>query len=306
MKAGRTANSDVGGTRRRVHPAAGRPYTRVDRGGPRGSSVLPRDRLPMIADDFDSQAFPLAGPIGELAGEHGHSAREAIEVLRGLGYRGVQWSATLAGVRPRELDAGARRDLKVLLRRLGMIAAGVDLWIPAEHFADSERVDRAVAAAIEAIGLAGDLGGVPLSIRLPGGDGERAAVAAMLAAAERHGVMVADHARPPCEDGRCGIGLDPVAELAAGTDPVERVFECGSRIAVARVSDLTRSGLRAPVGGDASERRLDLVRYRVALAVQSPRCRVVADARQWGDVEAGLRQSLAAWRDAGRPVGSGS
>ncbi len=259
-----------------------------------------------IGDPFGSEAFPLAAPIGELVAEQGLDVREGIERLRSLGYRSVQWSATLAGVRPRELDAGARRDLRVILRRLGMAAAGVDLWIPVEHFADPARVDRAVAAAVEAIGLAGDLGGVPLSIRLPDGDDLQGAVAAVLAAAERHGVMVADHARPPCGDSRCGIGLDPVAELAAGADPVERVFECGGRIAVARLSDLTRSGLRSPVGGDASERRLDVVRYRVALAVQSPQCRVVADARQWGEVEEGLRQSLVAWRDAGRPVESGS
>jgi hypothetical protein len=245
---------------------------------------------------------PLAGPLAESMAAGGRSVREAIELLREIGFRAVQWSATVAGVRPRELDASARRDLRVLLRRLGLVASGVDLWIPTEHFADPTRADRAVAAAIEAIGLAGDLGGGPLSMRLPGGEPERGAVTAILAAAERHGVAVADHARPPCAESRCGVGLDPVAELAAGVDPVERVFEWGGRVTVARLSDLTRSGLRAPVGGDLAERRLDLLRYRVALAVQAPACRIVVDARQWGEVEAGLRQSVAAWREAARPT----
>jgi sugar phosphate isomerase/epimerase len=259
-----------------------------------------------MSEAIGGDARNLAGPLGDLVAAGGRSVREALDDLRGLGFAGVQWSATLPEVRPRDLGASARRDLKALLRRVDLRVAGIDLWIPPEHFADASRVDRAVAATLEAIGLAGDLGRCPLSLRLPApreaGDAVGGVLDALLAAADRSGVAIADHADPVCADPRCGVGIDPVAEFAAGRDPVATVFERAGRIVAARLCDLTRSGLRAAVGEGGGEGRLDTMRYRVALEIAGFHGMVVVDARQWSEVAAGLRRSIEVWREAGRPA----
>jgi sugar phosphate isomerase/epimerase len=257
-------------------------------------------------DAMSGDARLLAGPLGDLVATGGRSVREALEHLRALGFAGVQWSATLPEARPRDLGASARRDLKAVLRRFDLRVSGIDLWVPPEHFVDASRVDRAVAATVEAIGLAGDLGRCPLSLRLPAvqadGDAVGGVLDAILATAERSGVAIADHADPACADPRCGIGIDPVAEFAAGRDPVAVVFERAGRIVAARLCDLTRSGLRAAVGGGGGEGRLDTLRYRVALEVAGFHGMVVVDARQWAEIDAGLRRSIEVWREAGRPA----
>src|SRR5690606_35381914 len=112
---------------------------------------------------FDERDMPLAPTLAALPGE----PRRSIDRLHELGFRFIQLSATHPGLRPRELDQSARRDLLATLRRRERSPAGVDLWIPPEHFADAAQVDRAVAAAIAAIELAADLGRVPLSLALP-------------------------------------------------------------------------------------------------------------------------------------------
>ncbi|MFI4898047.1 MAG: hypothetical protein ACIARR_09495, partial [Phycisphaerales bacterium JB059] len=124
--------------------------------------------------------------------------RAAIAWVQSLGARRVRLDAAAPGVRARELDRSARRDLGGLLRRRELTFTGLDLWIPSAHFEETAHVDRAVDATLGAIRLAGDLarlgdgGGAPV-LRVPLGDAPAAGVVAALErAALEAGVGVAD------------------------------------------------------------------------------------------------------------------
>lgn len=216
---------------------------------------------------------------------------EAFRRLAALGFRRVQLAATQPGFRPRELDRSARRDLGATLRRREMTVAGIDLWIPPAHFLDPARVDRAVAATIETLKLAADLDRCPVCLELPeDGTGDEV-IATMRDAALHEGIALADHAVPPAERPGIGVGVDPVAWMADGRDPVEAVAMAGERLVSARVGDLLRGGLRGPLGGDGG--RLDVAAYHTALALRA--VPVVIDARQWADPWAGLERTARAW-----------
>lgn len=216
----------------------------------------------------------------------------AFRRLASLGFRRVQLSATQAGLRPRELDGSARRDLVVTLRRREIEVGGVDLWIPPSHFGEAARVDRAVAAVVEAIRLAADLGRCPVSLELPAGEEAEGVIASLRDTAMHHGVALADHAVPARVREGVGLGIDPVAWLADGADPVEGVVTAEDRLVSARLCDLVRGGLRGAVGEDGG--RLDLAAYRAALTMRGEAA-VVVDARQWADPWHGVRRTAEAW-----------
>jgi sugar phosphate isomerase/epimerase len=223
--------------------------------------------------------------------------RAAIEWAAGLGYRAVQLDATVPGIRPRELDRSARRDLAALLRRLELGFSGLDLWIPPPHFADAANADRALAATAQALELAADLSrltesgdGAVVSIALP----DKAAGFAMeslAGAADRVGARLADHRWPVQVDasGPIGIGIDPAALLAAGSDPASEVSRLATTPVAARLSDVVPGG-RVAVGSG----RLDVLGYRVALATKGYARRLVVDLRGVRDQEAAANAALAA------------
>ncbi len=235
---------------------------------------------------------PTLAPLGDRP-------REALVRLGSLGFAAVQLSAAQPGLRPRELDHSARRDLLSLLRRVELAPAGLDAWVPAEHLAAADRSDRAVAALCAAIHLAADLGRVPLSVILPIDKGPAAAgaVAAVTAEAARCGVTLADHNVPPLTGQANAAGIDPASWLAAGGDPAEAVTIAGERLASARLVDLLTNGARAPVGG-AHGARLDVGAYKAALASNGYRGHIVIDARGWSEPWAGIEQSAQAWERA--------
>lgn len=250
----------------------------------------------------------LAAAIEPLGG----TAREAFVQLRRAEVQGVLWPTTVRGLRPRDLDRGARHDLEVVLRRLELELAAVELPIPPEHYALPEKVDRAVSAAGEAIRFAAEFGRVPVCMRLPDlGSGaaevdreaSQDAIAAIVATADRFGVILSDE-RVPIADRSSfgevvGVGLDPVALLAGGIDPAAAALEHGRRLASARLADLDAAGVRLPPGEGG---RLDLMRYRVALELASWEGFVLIDPRQWRDPRSGVIGTVAAWREAGAPV----
>lgn len=217
--------------------------------------------------------------------------RPAFERLAAMGFRHVQLSASQDGLRPRELDRSARRDLLATMRRHELSVGGIDIWIPAAHFLDVARIDRAVALVGEAIGLAEDLGRCPVSCTLPGQEAGVQVLEALVAAAEQRGVRLADHALPPSD--AADVGIDPAACLAVGTDPAAAILRAGSRVASVRLSDLLATGLRGPIGGP--DGRLDVTAYRVAIDVAGYTRAVVVDARQWTDPWAGLAQTRETW-----------
>lgn len=262
-------------------------------GGPRGRVGVDTFSRPMPARSQHPLAATVA-PLGEPA--------SALAWLSAAGIRGAQLSAAQPGTRPRELGESARRDLRATLVRLELVASGIDAWIPPSHFTDAANLERAIDAVAGACELAGELGRVPVCVMLPGpADGDsasarrREAIAAIGAAADRHGVTVADCgpsadlAFPPF--GRC---VDPAAVLAAGGDPAAEASRLGTRLAAARVVDLTRAGMRAPIGL-AGESRLDALAYRIALEVAGFRGLPVIDARQWTDPRAGILATAGSW-----------
>jgi sugar phosphate isomerase/epimerase len=211
--------------------------------------------------------------------------RAAIHWVAAAGCRWVQLDAAAAGIRPRDLDRSGRRDLAALLRRTQLRLSGLDLWIPAEHFADAAKSERALDAVLGAIDLAADLrrlaesAGAAVSIALPVAPLEtiRSAIAAH---AQSRGIDVADHtmregaALDPLSP--VGAGLDPAAALLAGRDPPQLALAAGRSLKSARLSDASAVG-RVAVGDPRG--RLDVVAYEAALAAAGYQTAVVVDLR---------------------------
>ena len=102
-----------------------------------------------------------------MAGPGAPSMRDAFAWLARAGLRGVQLDATSPETRARDLSASARRDLRATMHRNELICAGLDFLIPPAHYADPTHVSRAFDAIVGAIGLAADLGRVPVTAPLP-------------------------------------------------------------------------------------------------------------------------------------------
>lgn len=245
-------------------------------------------------------APPLAPTLAALGGD----PRHALNRLHDMAFRFVQFSAAQPGLKPRELDRSARRDLLATMRRMEIEPAGIDLWIPPEHLCSASHVDRAVSALIAAIEMAADLGRVPVSVQLPPKHDESdEAVYTVRAAAHRHGVPLADHAVFTTNDARhehdefFGIGIDPAAWLASGSDPANIVSGNSTAIIAARLCDISTSGMRFPIGERAASGRLDVQAYKVALSIAGYTRPIALDARQWPEPWTGIAHSRDAWTD---------
>ncbi len=214
-----------------------------------------------------------------------------------VGARAVQLDATMPGLRPRELDRSARRDLAATLRREGLAFSGVDAWIPPAHLADAAHADRAVAALVQAAAFAGELAMLTnstptsrvASIRLPNKpcDG---VIEALLRSCESSGVWFACH-EWPLVDARLGAGIDPAALIAAGADPAREVARLATPILAARLTDLGASGRVVP-----GEGHLDLLAYVVALATSGFQGYAIVDAAGLPDPATVVRTLLGAAR----------
>ncbi|MHC4826040.1 MAG: hypothetical protein ACYTEY_05725, partial [Planctomycetota bacterium] len=156
------------------------------------------------------------------------------------------------------------------LRRLQVAAAGLDLWIPADHFLDPARVDRAMAAVGVAIELVADLGRCPVSLVLPGAE----ALPMMEAIAEqalRFGVRVADHAVPPAVSRSMpsiGAGIDTAVWLAQDKDPSAGVREYARDLVTVRQCD---------------DPRFDAAAFQQVLLACAYRGPIVIDLRECAD-----------------------
>lgn len=224
--------------------------------------------------------------------------REQLALVAAWGFRAVALDGKAPGLRAREIDRSGRRDLAAALRRAELACVGIDLWIPAEHFAEVTHADRALAAARGAIELAADLarltdGVALLSLCLP--SGVRDVRDALAAAADPGDVVVADHQHPPApgEPGDpMAVGIDPATVLFAGGDPVSALLAAGDRLAVARLSDCTTAG-RCEVGAPGG--RLDVAGYAPGVGLSSRSPMVVVDARQVQSAERAARAALDVW-----------
>ncbi|MHC4428271.1 MAG: sugar phosphate isomerase/epimerase family protein [Planctomycetota bacterium] len=244
--------------------------------------------------DFSYAGSPpsLAPTLANL----GERPRETLDRLAAEGYGHVQLSAAQPGLRPRELDRSARRDLLATLRRRELVPSGLDLWIPLAHWQDPSTVNRALDAVAAALRLAADLGRLVLSLGLPPAPGEgRDTLREEVAdEATRQGVTIADHAVPPVDHPVLAAGLDPAAWIALGRDPVEAVGELGPRLISARLCDLLPEGQRAPIGTESGG--LEVGAYREAVMCAGLDEPLIVDLRGWSDPWAGLAQTVEAWQ----------
>lgn len=205
----------------------------------------------------------------------GVAARDTLEWAVAIGYRWVQVDVTRPGLRPRELDQSARREVHSLLRRRGTGISGLDLFIPPQHFVDPARVDRAAAAVRESLELAAAWGmgsRMSVSVSLPAGVNP-GMIGELCALADRLGAVLSDASWPTCSVPGIGLSLDPAAVLAQGGE-VLRAAAGGPVPASARLSDLSSAG-RVEAGAG----RLDVTAYRVALSVRGYDAPLVVDLR---------------------------
>lgn len=253
---------------------------------------MPADPRPNLS----ATIAPLAAASEPLG------VREALRWLSALGYRAAQLSATDPATRPRDLDQSARRDLAATLARHELACSGLDLFIPPAHFTAPEHAARAFDAAVLAIGLAADLGRVPVVLPLEA-DAPSDLVSALATEASRHGVRLlvplsggadadapAFAAAPPF-----ARLLDCAAALGAGAAPQTLAAGLGSQVGGIRLVDLWRSGMRGPIC-EPRESRLDALALRIALELGPSGVTPVVDARQWTDVREGIKSSIARWR----------
>ncbi len=215
-----------------------------------------------------------------------------------LACAGIQLDATAAGIRPRELDRSARRDLAALLKRAELALSGVDVFVPVAHLKDPAHQDRAVNAITAAIELASEVamlmggGGRVVCLTLPKDVGADV-VGVIAGAAERAGVVIADHLWPSVARGKAmiGVGIDPSAVVLAGGDPAEAPLKAGGLLA-ARVSDLAAQGRVMPGAGDG---KLDLLRYKIALEASGFAGMPVLDLRGLQDPQKAAEGILSGW-----------
>lgn len=222
----------------------------------------------------------LSVTLAPLVASTGGQVIRAMQQVAKSGLHAVQLSAAQPGLRPRELDRRARRDLLATLGRTGLMLSGWDLFIPREHWLDTTKIDRAMTATLQAITLAAESGRVSISLNLPCAELAADAVEALIAAAEGHDVplVIYDEADPDQlidwlknkNAPALGAGLDVAASLATEGKPEDRLFASDGLIRSVRLGDYQKTGNPADDGrcplGDGL---LDLLTFRAALASQS-------------------------------------
>lgn len=235
---------------------------------------------------------PLACTLRGLAAHAlapADSARGLLGWLARAGAKAAALDATHPELRPRSLDRSARRDLAATLRRAQLALAGIDIFVPAAHLAEPATADRALAAILRAIELAGELrdtgaSHVPVvAFDLPD-EPVPGAVASIASAAERAGVVAVTLTgkHTPL---RKALDLDALADTGASSAAV--------------VGALTGPDLaQVRWGGPRPERRIDLLSVHAALAVRTPPVGVVVDLSRAADPAQALPAALAAWSKA--------
>jgi len=248
----------------------------------------------------------LAATAAPLVATSGGSLRDDLQRITRLDCHAVQLSAAMSGLRPRELNRRARRDLLAMLSRHALMLAGVDLMIPRKDWLSAERVDRAVTATLDAIDFAADLGRVPLSLPLPVKELTDDVKTALTASADGHDVPLAVHAEDQPDDLIAWLdeqdqpvlraGLDAAAALALQLDPAEGATRLSDRLLVARLDDYSAAGVasgagRVPVG----EGDLDVTEFKAAVVTAGSVRTVVVELRDLRDPGSGLSKALDAW-----------
>jgi len=252
----------------------------------------------------------LAPSLGALVRDLQIDIRKALAMIAEASFESVVLDVSLKGIRPRELDQRARKDLLAAIARAGLRLGGVELFVPRKHLLASDTVDRAVSALLEAIELTGDLarqaGRLSLVTALPLGKLDEQTVKFLIEAAEGRGIALAVHGESDLESAvawaeslslpSVGLAIDPATLLLQGQDPCEVLQQQSKYLLSARLSDAdVGQGQRTPVGqGD-----LDVMAYRISADLAKQRVGpMVLDLRGAGPGGAAMQQAAKAWDDA--------
>jgi hypothetical protein len=244
-------------------------------------------------------AIALAGL--PATGSHGHpwsSTPDAAAWVRDQRVRGLTLDAGRPDCRARELGRSARRDLGAMLRRTEVEMAGIDLFIPPEHYTDPAKCERAFETvqqtamlAVELSRLVGGRSRPVVSITLPKSlpEHERNGLTAVF---EKYGAIGADHTPgAPAPSTWLGTGIDPAACFLASAEPARLATEPG--VVALRLTDLNATG-RCAVNAEGG--RLDLVAYTGATLTSDLRW-ITADTRGVGDPARAVKAAVHAWRE---------
>lgn len=222
-----------------------------------------------------------------------------LTLARASGCAAVQLDATAPGMRARELDRSARRDIAATIKRHGLGFSGLDAWIPETHFASPQHADRAIEAVAQACGLAGELARLTESrpavvcVTLPE-EPSAELVSAIVAGAMSAGVRVADFSAGLTEPGAIiGTGFDPASEITAGADVLNCAAARSGGIIDARLTDASKFG-RVPVGQGV----LDVREYRAVLTTVSTVRSITIDVRGLPDPITAVRLAADEWEGA--------
>lgn len=249
-------------------------------------------------------AIAVAGLPARGGAPWGVTTPEAAAWIRDQRVRGLALDAARPDCRARDLGRSARRDLAAMLRRTELELAGIDLFIPPEHYTDPakdgrafETVQQTAMLAAELARLVGGRSRPVVSITLPASlpEHERASLIAVF---EKYGAIGADHTpNAPAPSAWLGTGIDPAACFLAGADPAALATRPG--VVALRLSNLNATG-RCPVNAEGG--RLDLLAFTASVLTTGLGW-MTADTRGCAEPARAVHAGTRAWRDATHPPG---
>ncbi len=268
-----------------------------------------------------SDGLPTALPLAPTLQPLGSSPRAVMDRLARLGFAAIELSIDQPAFHPRAFDASSRRGLLSVLRQRGLKLAGIDAFLPPQLFHDPAHVDQVVSTLTEAIDLAADLmpaaaapGTLGVGVHFPSPEPahgeeqetlseagenknghELSSVVAVIEKAAQRGVPLIDFRADGLWADRDLVmrGIDCLAVLRGGGDPVKAVHHAGDRLLSLRLADQHSDGTPRPLDGGAHG--FDLLGLKVALSVNGYAAPVVVTSRGWADPWAGLIQTQQAW-----------
>ncbi len=228
---------------------------------------------------LNEKNMSLSPTVGSIVRNHGVGLIAGVKLLVDVGFDRVQLDVRLSGVGAGDLGVRGRKDLIKQVLRAGARVTGLDYFVEPDVYLDIEKVDRAVHELIETIGLAGDLGRLPLSLNLPYGELGGDVVGAIAEAADGYGVMVLTHGEGDVEGHKkwlegvgCGYlkaGIEPAVAMHFGEKADEMAHGYGELLGGGRLSDaqVLAGGKGGAVRCVVGEGGLDLAGYRIGLEV---------------------------------------
>lgn len=109
--------------------------------------------LPTLADAQRGLALASLRPVAASTFDAAVWLRDCLHWARSKSFCTITLDATMPGLRPRELDTSARREISVLLKRHELSLAGVDCFVPPAHLLDAAKQTRAMEALEQACNL---------------------------------------------------------------------------------------------------------------------------------------------------------